>query len=220
MLEKDGGYVLQEGYWWNRGLVQYYFREIDNSFFLPCKTENSYVTTVSSLYSKTVYAYDRYCLAPITATKFLTDDITNVSIALMDYTVLSPKQITDINDNASQVFFDPLGMDIATSAFGTTGGKTEGDRDLKEYRAIPPEDTTFDDVLANPDKYLQEAATFFYYDLTAWENKRQPARSVKLLRETHVSALPEGKKSRIQVQINYTCQLSQASSNLYKRVRC
>ncbi|ABO49533.1 YD repeat protein [Desulforamulus reducens MI-1] len=201
MLEKEGGYAFQEGYWWNRGLVQHYLKD---RFLLPWKTENSYTSFPSSLYAKAVYEYDQYSLAPVKATKFITDKITNTSSALLDYTILLPVQITDINDNVSQAFFDPLGMVIATSVFGTMGGKPAGDRDLKEYKAIPQVDTTFDDVLANPHKYLQDATTYFYYDLSAWKNKGQPARSVQLTRETHVSDLAAGEKSGMHIQINYS----------------
>ncbi|ACV63633.1 YD repeat protein [Desulfofarcimen acetoxidans DSM 771] len=204
LMETDGGYVLQEGYWWNRGLTQHFFKETDNSFFLPWKTENSYAPPASSLYAQTVYEYDRYFLAPVKMTKFLTGETANVSSALIDYTVLASKQITDTNDNVSQVLFDPLGMVTVTSVFGTAGGKPEGDCDLKDYRAIPGENTTFDDVLVNPGKYLQSATTYFYYDLFTWKNKGEPACSIKLLRETHTSAIPAGEESRMQIQIDYS----------------
>lgn len=202
MLEIDGGYALKEGYWWNRGLVEHYYRKEDNKFYLPWKVENSFAPAASSLHIKTALEYDSYCMAPIREIHYLTDEIANTSSILLDYITLQPIQFTDINGNISQIILDPLGNVIATSAYGMSEGKPQGDRDLKDYVVIA--DTGLEDVLSNPHKYLQNASAYFYYDIFAWIDRGQPACFAVLNRETHVSDLQEGVQSRIQIELGYT----------------
>lgn len=202
ILEQHGGYMLKDGYWWNRGLVQHYYNKEDNKFYLPWKVENSFVPQESSLYVKTTKEYDLYCIAAVKEAKYLSDNITNSTRIFTDYVTLQPKQIIDINGNIAQVLFDPLGRVKAVSNYGTTDGKHQGDEDLKEYKII--ENENFEDVIANPYKYLQKASAFFYYDVFAWKERRLPSRFVSLIRETYISDLEYGNESRIQVQIEYS----------------
>lgn len=202
MLEIDGGYALKEGYWWNRGLVEHYYRKEDNKFYLPWKVENSFAPAASSLHIKTALEYDSYCMAPIREIHYLTDEIANTSSILLDYITLQPIQLTDINGIISQIILDPLGNVIATSAYGMSEGKPQGDRDLKDYVVIA--DTGLEDVLSNPHKYLQNASAYFYYDIFAWVDRGQPACFAALNRETHVSDLQDGVQSRIQIGLGYT----------------
>lgn len=212
ILEKDGGYILRDGYWWNRGVVQYFYKELDNRFYLPYSIENSFAGNTPALHVKTDFAYDRYCLSPIITTQYLENEITNVTSALIDYNTLQLKQITDINGTVSQALFDPLGMAIVTSIFGAVDGKPEGDTDLKGYNRDVLNysekclrgDASFKDVLENPGKYLQGATTFFYYDLYGFKDKGQPACSINLVRETHVNNDEGIGETGIQVQISYS----------------
>ncbi len=202
MLENEAGYHQEDNYWWNRGLVTVYYKDADQRFRLPFQYVNLFTGPASSLYQNTVWEYDPYALAVIKSSRILTPAITNTTEALFDYYTLQPRQITDPNANITQALYDPLGKVRATSIFGTTGGEREGDGDLRDYQAVPA--ATFADVLAHPEKYLQQATTYFYYDLPAWVEQGQPARYAQLQREIHISDLDSGQESRIQVQLGYT----------------
>ena len=83
---------------------------------------------------------------------------------MIDYRTISPIKITDPNDNVSEVLTDELGMVIVTSIHGDEDGLTKGDKPLSSYQPIA---NSLQQILASPHDYLQEATSFFYYDLTA-----------------------------------------------------
>lgn len=201
ILEKDGGYVLREGYWWNRGLVQYYFSKNDNNFFLPWKIENSFVAEDSYLHSKTQLEYDSYLIAIKKEVKFLTDSITNVSEIFMDYRTIQPKKIVDINGNSSEIMFDALGRVKVVSNHGTMDGKIQGDEGLENY--INYHEVKEEDIVSNPEKYLQNASAYFFYNVHGWREKKEPVSTISLVRETYVSDLAQ-RENLVQIQINYS----------------
>ncbi|NEQ34877.1 MAG: sugar-binding protein [Okeania sp. SIO3I5] len=203
IVRDEGGYFLEDDYWWNKGLVQHY----SDKFYLPCKTENDFAKTASQgdgLRAKTMVSYDKYYLVPVQTELYITDTEKNVMRAEIDYHTLTPWQLIDINQTIHQVLFDPLGMVIATSIFkkGSGGNPRTGDGDLRNYNV--QSNGSFQDVLAQPNKYLQEATTFFYYNLSAWRQEKQPASYISLMRETHVSDLPVGESSKIRVSVGYS----------------
>lgn len=200
MLE-EAGYYLEENYYWNRGSVTMYYKDDDQRFFLPYQNANFFAEPDSALYHNTVFGYDPYCLAITTTSQYLTEQIANTTEALIDYYTMQPRQIIDLNANIAQAIYDPLDKVIATSIYGVTDGRREGDIDLQDYQVIP--DPTFEDVLANPAKYLQNATSYNFYDQSAWVDRGQPACYITLTRETHVSELPPGETSRIQIQVGY-----------------
>ena len=111
-LQTQGGYIFdaQSGYWWNKGLTQFYFNTID-SFYLPCKTENSFVDPSSSLFTKSSIEYDQpYYFLPVKATQYIdaANNVENIVTAQIDYITMQPYQLVDINGNVSQALFDPL----------------------------------------------------------------------------------------------------------------
>lgn len=202
LLEGEGGYVLEEGIWWNPGLVRSYYREGDRKFFLPCRVESPVAAGKAGLSSQTLVEYDEYALAQVKITRYLAADLTNTVTASVDYNVLKLWQITDANDNVSQVLFDPLGMVVAASAWGTLEGKAQGDGDLKDYQAVAG--AGFRDILTSPAEYLQQASSFFYYDLFAYLREGQPAGSIQLSRESCVNDLAPGEETRIQIRLSFT----------------
>lgn len=201
MLEDDGGYYQADGYWWNRGLIQYYLKG-PGSFSLPARTENNFpeVTNGSSLHVRTDVTYDQYNLLPKGVSQYLTESQVNTATALNDYQTLSPWQLTDANGNITEVLFDPLGNVVATSVYGTVGDAAAGDDPLSDYQIKPG---TFEQVLENPSDYLQGATSYFYYDLWAWVERGQPSRVVTLQREKHVRQLKPGAESGIQISVSY-----------------
>jgi hypothetical protein len=89
-------------------------------------------------------------------------------------------------------------MVIATSILKEAKGEiaSQGDDNLSNYQV--PANATFEQVLAHPEGFLQSATSFFYYNLSAWREKQQPASYISLTRQTHVSELKAGEQTVIQ----------------------
>ncbi|NEP50817.1 MAG: RHS repeat-associated core domain-containing protein, partial [Moorea sp. SIO3C2] len=205
IISHEGGYFLDNGYWWNKGLVQHYLK--GEGFYLPYQTANDFAKAANQtdgLQAKTTVTYDSYYLVPVETEAYITDTEKNVTVAAIDYQTLSPWQLTDINQVIHQVRFDPLGKVIATSIFKKASGRIArtGDGDLLNYKM--PANAGFAQILANPADYLQDATTFFYYNLSAWQDNQQPASYISLMRQTHVSDLQAGEQSVIQVSVGYS----------------
>jgi RHS repeat-associated protein len=146
-----------------------------------------------------------------------TDAMGNTTrVTQFDFRVLAPREMQDINDNLSEVFFDVLGL---PTAMAVKGNGTEGD-DL----------TGFTDDLANPS--LAQLSTFFnepdldeaqartwlanstarhvYHfgetrntnGTTSWAT--HPACACGILREQHVSQLAPGERSSLQTAFEYS----------------
>ncbi|WP_372365162.1 SpvB/TcaC N-terminal domain-containing protein [Candidatus Uabimicrobium sp. HlEnr_7] len=200
MLNNDCGYMLDGDLWWNRGLIQYYNNT--DSFYLPSQTDGAFdgVDAASHLNPCTIINYDSYFLLATSISQVLSDDITIEQLVVNDYRVMSPWQITDANQNTSEVLFDCLGMVIATSSYGTVAGKPAGDYPLSSYNIIA---ASFNEVISEPQKYLQNATTYFFYDLFAWQLHQQPICAVSLTRQFHVYQLPQNGQSPIQIAVAY-----------------
>ncbi|MGC2236172.1 MAG: SpvB/TcaC N-terminal domain-containing protein [Pyrinomonadaceae bacterium] len=191
-IAAQGGYFFDDatGYWWNRGLTQSYIYD-RKFFYVPSQTENPFVEPSSPVYSKTIFEYDSpYFLSPVKVTRFINEakQIENVITAEIDYIALQPYQLVDINGNVSQCLFDPLGQVLATTLFGTENGISVGGMRLYPYNGQAaeyklPTDATFEKVLDNSKEYLSGAASFFYYDLFNWKDRRQPSCSIDLVRD-------------------------------------
>ncbi|MDZ4853662.1 MAG: SpvB/TcaC N-terminal domain-containing protein [Nitrospirota bacterium] len=146
-----------------------------------------------------------------------TDALSNTTrVTRFDFRVLAPREMQDINDNLSEVFFDLLGL---PTAMAVKGKGNEGDNL-----------TGFDDALANPE--LADLTAFFtapaydeaparrwlgnatarhvYYfgetrnaDSTiAWGT--HPSCACGIVRETHVGQLVPGEQSVLQAGFEYS----------------
>lgn len=214
-LESQGGYFFDapSGYWWNKGLTQYYFdNNSPTAFYLPNKTENSFVDPSSSLFVKSTVEYDQpYYFSVVKAIQCIDEqnNVENIVTAQIDYITLQPYQLTDINKNVSQALFDPLGQVIVTTLFGTENGNAVGGMRLYPFDGDPADyisqnDASFDSVLDNPEKYLQGATSYFYYNLLAWKDQKQPPCSINLLRNDFYH-LPQGTSEfTCKTTINYS----------------
>ncbi len=211
-IQDYGGYFFDEelGYWLNKGLVQYYFTpESPESFYMPYKTENSFVDKSVSYYSETVVEYDAYFLAQKKVSQYVDDTTNNSVVAETDYVSFQPKQIIDVNGNTTQILYDALGQVIVISLFGTEDGQAKGAMTLypdcqtpAEY--INPGKATFAEVIENPEKYLQGASSYFFYDLNAWSENQQPTCSINLVRNFYWNSLNKDKTPYCQMAINYS----------------
>jgi RHS repeat-associated protein len=214
-LTNEAGYWLDQNYWWNRGFIQHYFKEPEK-FFLPCQSDGAFagVELESHLNPTFTLVYDAYNLLQIQITHYLkggpsdSDKAADLEPVILmtradnDYHSLLPCRVTDPNGNVAEVIFDPLGMVIASTIHGTEGGAPAGDDPLTDYSPVP--DPTFEDVINSPQKYLQNATTFFFYDLMAWVNRQQPASAVELHRQTFVHDLKPEESSLVRVGIAYS----------------
>ena len=216
-IEQLGGYVYDStsGYWENRGLIQDYHEA--SGFYLPSST-SSVLGTLSNV------TYDAYYLAVLTTTSYISiaPPVSNVVTATIDYQVMQPKQQVDINGNVSQVIFDALGQVIVSSLFGIENGLPVGGMLLYPYNGSPagyilrttaPDGNPidFESVIkdeSNKEYYLQGASNYFYYNLNAYINNKQPAGAVDLQRGNY-STNPGGTTAfSCQTTIAYTDGLS------------
>ena len=194
-LETEAGFIKDGAYWWRPSGKAIFDA---THFYLPIKQFDPF----GQVYEM---GYDAYHLAMLnTQTSIYGKTI--ISAGQMDYRILQPNLITDPNGNQSQVTFDALGMVIATAIRGKNG---EGDN-LDNYTPIAIANADMRaDMYANPHTYLQNASSFFYYDLNAWRRDAQPNYALSIIRETHVSE-ENGTLSKTQISFSYSDGLGQA----------
>lgn len=195
-LPEQAGYVLEDGYWWNRGDVGSYFTE-PRQFYMLSAIENLFAASNSALHSKSVLTYDQAQLHVTTLSQWLSDSEQNVTQLTMDYQALLPARVTNPNLVVNEGLYDPLARLIATSLHkGATG-----DKPLSDY--VVRSGTTLADVVARPAYYLQGASSFQFQDMFAWSGDRQPTAVCSLAREIHVSDLAADKVSPITLEIQF-----------------
>ena len=192
-------YIQHDGVnWWTVSGKNLYIQGLETvsdaskRFYIPVVTEDN-------LGSLTQLSYDSYSLV-LTG---IQDAKLNVStVGAIDYRTLKPTRITDINQNISELLLDELGMVIATSIYGKEGDGAHGDKPLSSYNIIKPAGLA--DVISNPLTYLQQATSFFYYDLDAWQNSASPVCFAAVNRQTHVSDLAEAATTKVFLSVGYS----------------
>ncbi|HVX27530.1 MAG TPA: toxin TcdB middle/C-terminal domain-containing protein, partial [Parafilimonas sp.] len=206
----DAKYIQQGGVnWWIPSGKNIYLQNAETiadaqqRFFLPVAVQDAFEI-------ETKLSYDAYHLVIIQTE----DAAQNIStVEAFDYRTLQPTVLKDMNDNISENITDELGMVIATSVHGDESDGNHGDEPLTNYTIIQPADVA--DVVANPNKFLQKATTFFYYDLFAWMNSNQPVCFVNVVRETHESEL-NNNQTKTYISVGYSNGLGQ---NLQTKVQ-
>lgn len=144
-----------------------------------------------------------------------------VTVEANDYRVLQARLVSDPNGNQTEVAFDTLGMVVGTAVMGKpTDNPRQGD--LLDTSFQPdttqwvnafierPRETSPDpnesiavatraahDLLAN-------ATTRIVYDLERFMRLREPPFAATIARETHVSDLPTGERSKLQISFSYS----------------
>ena len=200
-LLDEGGYLLDEGYYWNAGMAGQYYREEDKKYFMPYQTENAYKTATQnpSLLQRTKVCYDGYMLLPVKQVSFLRDDEADpenhVVLTENNYIFLKPWQLTDINGNISQLLYNTLGQVAVATQFKpdpVNNGELEGDKPVTGYDTSVWAGISLAKVAGDPQKYIQQCSSFFYYDTDAWMNGLQPASFIHLSRELFVTGDPSG----------------------------
>jgi RHS repeat-associated protein len=162
-------------------------------FFLPHRFQGPFGNT-------TGVAYDgKYNLALVSTH----DAVGNETTAEPDFRVLQPKMVTDPNGNRTEARFDALGMLAGTALRGKATGAVDGDSfddlaaDLTPAQISDFFDSSDPGALAVT--HLGTATTRILYDL-----ERVPVCAASIARETHVSALEPGQKTKIQLHFVYS----------------
>jgi RHS repeat-associated protein len=212
VLRHEGGYVDVDGdgrAWSPSGRIFYSPDGDDDAaaelavagrhFFLPRRFRDPFGNVSHA-------AYDRHDLAPVETR----DPVGNVSRVRIDYRVLQPDRITDTNDNRVDVAFDALGRVVGTAVMGKEG---EGIGDsLEGFVADLPERVMLAhlrDPLRDPWAILGTATTRLVYDAFAFDRTRheaqpEPTVTCSLARETHISDLAPGTRTKIQQAFAYS----------------
>jgi RHS repeat-associated protein len=162
-------------------------------FFLPHRFRDPFGNT-------TVVAYDeKYNLSLV----YTRDAAGNETASEPDYRVLQPGKVSDPNGNRAEARFDALGMLAGTALLGKELGPVEGDSfDHFVTDLTPSQMKAFfdaDDPYALASEHLGTATTRILYDLM-----QIPMCAALVARETHVSDLAPGARSRVQLHFVYS----------------
>lgn len=194
ILIEEGGYHAEPdlpGYWWNPSGRHGYS---GNTFYLPDVFQDPFGNQAS-------VRYDVYGLL-MEETK---DPLDNRVLAYNDYRTLQPWQVTDPNNNSSQVAFDALGLVVGTAVMGKEI-ESKGDS-LREFRPNLDEETVhyhINNPLEAPHDILQCATTRLVYDINRYRREGKPNVVYTLTRETHDADLAEGEQTKIQHSFLYS----------------
>ncbi|MBX2968267.1 MAG: hypothetical protein KF803_02765 [Cyclobacteriaceae bacterium] len=172
----EGNYSQKDGYWWQTTAINHVHGS--DRFYNLEKVERATGNVTN-------YKYDSYHLNIIE----ITDPLGNVTKGTIDYNIVEPCKLIDQNDNVSEVLYDPLGVAVVTTHQGTVLDdsntvKKYGNNLIDDY--AKRNDESFDNILASPSNYLQQADSFLYYDFDCWRIENKPLRSIRLTRENLV----------------------------------
>jgi len=162
-------------------------------FFLPHRFRDPFGNT-------TIVAYDKkYNLLPV----HTRDAVGNETSAELDYRVLQPRKVTDPNDNRAEARYDALGQLAGTALLGKATGSVEGDSFDQFVTDLAPSRVKvfFDaeDPYALASEHLGTATTRILYDFN-----RVPICAANIARETHLSDLARGERSRMKLRFVYS----------------
>ncbi|WP_258096789.1 toxin TcdB middle/N-terminal domain-containing protein [Salinibacter sp. 10B] len=194
------GYVKRNGYWWAPSPIKSY--EGPEGFYLLSSETDPFGHTSQQTYDSSFLHVDS-----------TTDKRGNTTKIEVDPYALQPRWVKDPNGNVSEMLYDPLGVLHVTSRHGQqlddAGSLVDaGDEPLDQYQLrTAPRD--MEQVLQDPHHFLQEATSFYHYDLFSWRDTRsgsqgspQPVHRLKVNRETHVHDL-EGGQTDLQFAVDY-----------------
>ena len=207
VLRHEAGYadLDGDGNWWTQSGRVFYCREEMGSaayeleyavrhFFLPHRYRDAFgnITKVS---------FDAHDLAPVETT----DALGNTARSESDYRVLAPRLLTDPNGDRSEVAFDALGRVAGTAVKGKLGER-EGD----SLRGFEPDLSRprLKAFLADPHRealpQLQQATTRIVYDVEHFFHSEKPVFAATIERETHVSDLRPGDRTKVLLDFIYS----------------
>ncbi len=113
LLTTEGGYIHDsQGYWIPSPVTEY----LSDGFYLPSRFTDPFD-------NHTDIEYDPYELLPIKTTDAL-QNVTKINV--VDYRVMAPQQIENLNGNLTEVAFDVRGM-VVESVIRGKAGSNDGD---------------------------------------------------------------------------------------------
>ena len=196
LLDADEGHYQQrDGYWWQKTAINHVLGS--DSFFSLNKVEalNGSVTE---------YSYDKYFLNILE----INDPLGNVSKGEIDYNLVEPYRLIDQNNNRSEVLYDALGVAIASYNSGSVldGNNTVqkyGNGSLSDY--VVRNDDAFENIIATPADYLQQADSYLYYELDSWDKDKKPLRNISVTREdlVHDGTGNVSTETKVQIGLAY-----------------
>ncbi|NIG55419.1 SpvB/TcaC N-terminal domain-containing protein [Chitinophaga sp. Cy-1792] len=163
-LSTAGFWRDNAGLWWTRTARATY--EALPGFCLLKQLQYDWVDITDTLYTSTQITHDIYFLHAIASSQWLNKEISLTTRATIDYRVMQPYRITDINGNYNEALFDARGEIIATASIDKS--RKSGDQPLQDFKQQPVTDPG--DVMAHPLHYLQGAASFVYYQFATQHN--------------------------------------------------
>jgi RHS repeat-associated protein len=202
LAERFPGLDISGQYWIRSGVVGFGSDDPEHDapehFYLPERYADPFG-------QETLLEYDPLDLF-IASSRDPKDNLTRVG--RFDYRVLAPCEVIDLNDNASEVIFDAIGLPAAMAVKGKGLGGSEGDRltGFADETLVHPrldevirffEASDYAEAEAEAARWLDLATARHLYDLgdivrddgsIAWGQR--PAGACTLLRETHASAGP------------------------------
>ena len=200
---EEGRYEYRNGYWWQPSETVFYGP--GSTFFLARSTKNLNDVEVRLKYDT------EYHLNIIGIETWLPGESGPRFIvsSIIDYNLLAPWQITDPNGNTSEVQYDPFGVIRVSTVYGeildeSSAVQKSGHKPLSEYSGRFP--SNIESLLKHPERYVQQAGSYFYYELDSWEKHKKPLTAVALTRENWVYDGQGGNNeaSRHQVNVEYS----------------
>ncbi len=193
--------------WWQRSGIAGFADDAAEHFYLPERYTDPFG-------NETTLSYDgKYDLFIQSSTDALGNQ-TRIFADQFDYRLLAPTEVEDINGNRTEVFFDVLGMVVATAikGKGTEADNLDGYTDdfanpdlieLLSHFNLPP--LAADQMNAHFTPVLGNATTRFLYHFgegikngkTVFASR--PSGACTIVREQHVAQLDGATKSRLQV---------------------
>jgi RHS repeat-associated protein len=198
------------GQYWIRSGIAGFANDASLHFYLPERYTDPFdnVTTLE---------YDKRDLFIMSSTDMMTN---TTRVTKFDFRVLAPREIQDINNNLSEVYFDVLGM---PTVMAVKGKGNEGDNLTGVTDALTnPTTAELAKFFNQPDLDQSQARTWlgnatarhlYYFGET--EEKlpdgtiairwgQHPACACGIVREQHVSQLATGEQSPLQASFEYS----------------
>lgn len=203
----EGKFTHSEGdaNWWVRsGTTQYLYNGETPStaasrFYVPVSYTDPYNAKTTVKYGSSYYLF-------LSETE---DALGNKArVDQFNYRTMSPKRISDINNNLSEVLVDELGMVKAMAVYGK-GNEADELTGLTDY-TDPAEQNSIDaffstgtstSLVQQGKNLLQRATARFVYDFNVFRNTGRPAVIASILREEYYKENPA---SPVQLSFEYS----------------
>ena len=167
---------LEQGYYHYDSTSQYWWNPGNTAVYLPAEQFYLLAKTQDAAGNVTTYGYDSPYYLLLTEVQDALDNLSQIT--QIDYRRLQPQQLRDINGNYSEMSYDALGMLVYTTHYGHEDGFAKGFGHITD--APKPVIINRQLIIEHPERYLGSMANFFYYDLFAWLERREPVFSMHL----------------------------------------